>query len=74
MRSCDDGDVIVVDEEDEEVMMAARGGNDRILGEKAVAIEAIAKRMRKDRMVDGGYDNVVGGRMTIVELLITKKN
>lgn len=46
--------------------MAARGDSDRILGEKAAAIEAIAKRMRKDRMVDGGYDQV-GGRITIVD-------
>lgn len=33
-----------------------RGDNDRMLGEKAVATEAIAKRMRKVRIVDGEDD------------------
>jgi hypothetical protein len=47
----EEGDVIVDDEDG--VLMAAvvRGDNDRMLGEKAVAMEAIAKRMRKERIV-----------------------
>ena len=52
----EEGDVIVDDEDG--VLMAAvvRGDNDRMLGEKAVATEAIAKRMRKVRIVDGEDD------------------
>lgn len=52
----EEGDVIVDDENG--VLMAAvvRGDNDRMLGEKAVATEAIAKRMRKVRIVDGEDD------------------
>ena len=53
----EEGDVIVDDEDG--VLMAAvvRGDNDRMLGEKAVATEGIAKRMRKVRIVDGEDDS-----------------
>jgi hypothetical protein len=44
-----DGDVIV---DEEAVIMVVRGADDRtMLGENAVAMEMMAKRMKRDRIV-----------------------